>query len=112
MTHSFGDQGDRASTQHVPLLIRVPEKWRKKTGSVSAPVTIADIAPTIYEIFGFNWYPLTRVSSIGNYGRSLLPALGLEPDPTNRPVRLPEDRTRSRQDDEALRRLRALGYLQ
>ncbi len=55
ITHMFGDRGDFESTHHVPLLIALPPKMRAATRVIDRKVSIANLAPTIYDLAGVDW---------------------------------------------------------
>jgi arylsulfatase A-like enzyme len=111
MTHSLNNEGDREALQRVPLVVVLPEG---PVASVDALVTGADVAPTIYELAGIDWRPVAQESWVGNYGKSLVPYLGVPVAPgspaaarTVRPDAAAVDLSRRRAAD----RLRALGYI-
>ncbi len=55
ITHMFGDRGDFESTHHVPMLILLPSKMRTTTKVIDRRVSIANLAPTIYDLAGLDW---------------------------------------------------------
>ena len=115
MTHSFGDAGDMRVTHAVPLLIVFPPCYGYEGKNVSAPSTIADIPPTLYDLLGIDAEPIWSKSQPGNFGRSLRPLFAEEIRPSTMantaPVRTVTPAERNAQDDEATKRLRALGYI-
>jgi arylsulfatase A-like enzyme len=116
ITHSFSNAGDREVTNRVPLLILFPPCYGYGARTVKQLATIADISPTLYDLFGMDVGPIWKKTQPGNVGRSLLPYLTSERqsptatvDAASRPV---TDSDRLKQDAEALKRFRSLGYLQ
>jgi arylsulfatase A-like enzyme len=116
ITHTFYDKGDREVTHHVPLLIVFPPCYRLPATNISTICTIADIAPTIYEILGIDPKPLAALTRPGNFGRSLMPLLSV-PRPRASATaatdawRVITEEARKKQDEEAVKRLKALGYI-
>lgn len=119
LSHSFGNAGDREVTNRVNLLFVFPPCYRIKGVRISDYCTIADIVPTLYDLLGVDASPLWERSVPGNYGRSLLPLIQRHVQvatapivavKTDAPVIPPQER--KQQDEEALKRFRALGYLQ
>ena len=116
ITHAFNDNGDRESTRHVPLLIVFPPAYRVGGRTIGSLCSLADLAPTIYDLAGIDWTPLARQTDAGNYGKPLLPSI-LGPASKRPPSMLgesaspdtPEDRRRAEQERE--KRLRSLGYI-
>jgi hypothetical protein len=111
ITHNFHDRGDYESTHHVPLLIVLPPRYRVATRRVDEKVSIADVAPTLYDLAGLDWSPFKRVFGAG-YGRSLVPLFTSVPPRVMRasaPIRQPRDHTQEEQ--ERLAAMRSLGYL-
>jgi arylsulfatase A-like enzyme len=116
ITHTFYEKGDRETTHRVPLLFVFPPCYRIGGVTLDPVCTIADVAPTIYEILGIDVRPLWELTRPGNFGRSLLPLMRM-----NRAVstaRASADpageispQERKKQDEEAVKRLRSLGYL-
>jgi arylsulfatase A-like enzyme len=72
ITHNFHDRGDYESTHHVPLLIVLPPRYRVKTRRIDEKVSIADIAPTLYDLAGIDWQPMKNAFG-DDYARSLAP---------------------------------------
>jgi arylsulfatase A-like enzyme len=117
ITHSLDNQGDRESTHRVPLAMYCPKKYGLKGIKLSVLASIADIPPTIYDLLRVNWFPLANMGFVGNYGKSLVPyivcpfeakydkelALG-----KSAPIDPGENEKRK---NEALKRLRSLGYI-
>ncbi len=117
VTHSFNNGGDREATNRVNLLFVFPPCYGRSGIQVQQYCTIADVVPTLYDLLGIDPTPLRRKTVPGNFGRSLLPLMSVVPAPqptvaakADAPPVPPEER--KRQDDEALKRFRALGYLQ
>jgi arylsulfatase A-like enzyme len=111
LTHSLNNEGDREADQHVPLIVVLPDG---PAATVDVLVTGADLAPTVYELAGIDWRPVAQESSVGNFGKSLVPYLGVTVtagSPAARRTVLPDpgavDLARRRAAD----RLRALGYI-
>jgi arylsulfatase A-like enzyme len=119
LTHSFNDQGDRESTQRVPMLIVFPPCYRLQGVALEATCTIADVTPTLYDLVGIDATRIWRLAPPGEIGHSLLPLLktkvtpqaaSASPDPA-RWTPIPAEQRRQ-MESEALKRLRALGYVQ
>jgi arylsulfatase A-like enzyme len=71
ITHWFSNKGDKESTRHVPLVV-LPEHKDLEAGVVLEDETsIADIAPTIYDILGID-YAALKTQQEENLGRSFL----------------------------------------
>ncbi len=111
ITHNFHDRGDYESTHHVPLLIVLPPRYRVKARRIDAKVSIADIAPTVYDLTGVDWEPMR--STFGHtYARSLAPLF----TSTTRIVRIaraaPLRRSNDHSSEEQERRaaMQSLGY--
>jgi arylsulfatase A-like enzyme len=116
ITHSFHDKGDREVTHHVPLLIVFPSCYRISRTNVDTAATIADVAPTVYELLRMDSRPLAALASPGHFGRSLLPLLHVRSSASTSVVSTGEGQpiaedARRKQDAEAVKRLKALGYL-
>ncbi len=111
ITHNFHDRGDYESTHHVPLLIVLPPRYRVTARRVDEKVSIADVAPTLYDLAGIDWSPLKR--GFGEvYGRSLVPLFTSVPPRVARasvPVHQKRDHTAEQQEREAA--MRSLGYM-
>jgi arylsulfatase A-like enzyme len=110
VTHSFSDLGDPECVLHVPLVI-VREGADARPLRVDEPVSIADLAPTIYAAVGVDD---TAMRGRPGYGRSLAPLLGdgFVARRTSHAI-TPVERPRSQGDEidaEHRERLRALGY--
>ncbi len=118
LTHALSNQGDREATQRVPLLIRFPHGVGKDVREVPTSCTLADVAPTVYDVLGIDWAAATARTSVGNFGRSLLPLVtGSSQIAYSRKLSFDGPATVSpaeRQAVEAdtLDRLRSLGYVQ
>jgi arylsulfatase A-like enzyme len=111
ITHMFGDRGDYESTHHVPLLIVLPPKMRMTTRSIDRKVSIANLAPTIYDFAGLDWSGFrTRYP---DYPRSLMPLFASGAPHYAATVVLPgpekQDHTDAARERE--KALRALGYI-
>jgi arylsulfatase A-like enzyme len=117
MGHWFENAADREATNRVPLLFVLPRQYSIRPQQASVLTSVADIAPTIYDLLGVDWRPLTRISAIGNYGKSLMPYLSqgtsveyattVKPGPSREHDR----KDAAKVNQEALERLRALGYI-
>lgn len=119
VTHSFRGAGDLEATQRIPLLLLLPSRFGARSARVDEPVTLADVAPTLYDLIGVDWHPLVALSPIGNFGRSLAAQLGVErrSRPGGPRVWLPSAEretapSEGKPSDEAVERLRALGYVE
>jgi arylsulfatase A-like enzyme len=113
MTHSLSDMGNPEASFHVPMVWAPPAMF---TGSATIrdDVSLADIAPTIYDLAGIDWAPLKARAS-GEFGRSLIEDLSVAAqDPTASATMgaAVSDAERRRMREDALDRLRALGYIQ
>jgi hypothetical protein len=88
ITHNFHDRGDYESTHHVPLIIVLPQATTGR--KINAQVSIAQIAPTIYNFVRIDWTPFRQKHA--NYASSLFaasqPALTSVslPDPRLHPI--------------------------
>jgi len=116
VTHWLSDLGDREATFHVPMVWAPPARAARPaagTTTVDDDVSLADVAPTIYDLAGIDWTPLKARAPDG-FGRSLVSYLmGGSVRPSS-PVRVGGDLTdsdRQQMREDALRRLRALGYI-
>jgi arylsulfatase A-like enzyme len=116
ITHSFFNSGDREVTNRVPLLIVFPPCAGPGGRAVADLVTIADIVPTLYEILGIDIGPIWKKTVPGNVGRSLMPFIRSERTAAAVPADVSgpavSETDRKKQDAEALKRFRSLGYLQ
>jgi arylsulfatase A-like enzyme len=113
ITHSLSDRGDYESTRHIPM-VWVPPSGLAEGRTIAEEVSLADVAPTIYQLAGIDWTPL-RAQVSGAFGRSLTHFLAVEPPVIKLQTRLGSDVTdaeRKRMRREAVDRLRALGYIQ
>ena len=114
MTHMFQNGGDPSVLQHVPLFLALPGDNHHDREQIDSIVTSADIAPTIYDLVGVDWRPIARGSWVGNYGKSLLPLLGLPMTASGKTPTygepLDEQDLREKRRS-AIERLRALGYI-
>jgi arylsulfatase A-like enzyme len=112
ITHSLSDRGDREATMHVPMVWRVPPPF-SDAATIEDEVSLADVAPTIYDLAGIDWTPL-RSRAPREFGRSLVDYLAFDPEGRATPARLGTDISdgdRKRMREESLERLRALGYI-
>lgn len=124
MVHGVGNAGDREATLHVPLLVVTPGT-HGKGHVVEEEVSIADVAPTLHALTGieFDRDPIRGYPN-NDYGRNLLPLMGLEADPPQHrfEAMIADSDSNSDSDskpeadpggDDDLRgRLEALGYLE
>jgi arylsulfatase A-like enzyme len=116
ISHSFNNMGERESTLHVPLLVVFPRSFGYTPKTVKTPVTVASIAPTIYDIVGVDWEGITKMTLPTNIGRSLIAELG-DRRPVYRVTAVVPKATRTTPDErertssEAEKRLRSLGYI-
>jgi len=113
MMHSLSDKGDAEATHHVPMIWTAPPLFAHPA-AIHDDVSLADVAPTIYDLAGIDWAPL-KLRTPGEFGRSLVADLAVGSMDAKPEAALagdiPEaDRRRMRR--EALDRLRALGYVQ
>jgi hypothetical protein len=115
--HSLSEQGDPEATHHVPLLFCMPSAYQVEYGELNVLCSSADIAPTVYDLVGMDWVPLAIKSSVGNYGKSLLPYINMAGSTISSNRGSPEgtkDQPISEQDrykKEGIERLRSLGYV-
>jgi arylsulfatase A-like enzyme len=115
ITHSFHNRGDHEATHRVPLIIVLPARYHSVARSQRILTTSADLAPTIYDLAGIDWHPISERVPPGLYGQSLYPYLSAKRIAYSRngaadsaPAGTGE---RSTERESAERRLRALGYL-
>lgn len=111
VTHMLRDQGDYESTHHVPLIVLLPEGMTARTHRIDRKVSLASLAPTIYDLTGTDWTAFA--TKYRDYPRSLAPLLVSLP-PRAATTALPSTK---RQDHDAENRereaqMRALGYIQ
>jgi arylsulfatase A-like enzyme len=118
ITHSFGNRGDLEATNRVPLVIVLPPCYRVAPRAVDTLCTIADIPPTLYDLLGIDAHPIWKRTVPGNVGRSLLPYAGdrniaaaARTVAATTPAQPLTAAERRKQDEEALKRFKALGYL-
>lgn len=117
LTHSFNDAGDLESTHRVPMLIVFPPCYGIAPAKIDELATIADVPPTLYELLGIDARKLWTRARPGEVGRSLLPLIRAHGAAATvaaaaddwKPIAPAE---KSTMDEEALRRLKSLGYLQ
>jgi len=105
ITHNFHDRGDYESTHHVPLIIVLPQATTGR--KIDAQVSIAQIAPTIYDFARIDWTAFRQEHA--NYAPPLFTAS--QPGLTR--LSLPEPRPNSQESTrEREKMLRSLGYIQ
>ena len=93
------------STHHVPLMIVLPQATTGR--KINEPVSIAQIAPTIYDFARVDWSEFSRKHP--RYATSLLRSKR----PALTSFSVPEPRTRSQESTrEREELLRSLGYIQ
>lgn len=118
ITHSFENRGNWESTNHIPLVIVFPPSYGVPAAELETPATLADIAPTIYDLLHIDTFAIWKRAEPGNYGRSLLPLIDSKTATTALSRAfidpLPGEKTaeETEQDQEAMKRLRSLGYIQ
>jgi arylsulfatase A-like enzyme len=119
ITHAFGNTGDFESTHHVPLVWSFPPSYHAPSHSSDVFVSIADVAPTIYDLLRIDWMPIAKQAAPnpGMFGKSLVPYLLSPAMKTSGPVRPASTGSvaqpdRAAQDRSRERRLRSLGYIQ
>ena len=116
ITHAFGNNGDFEATHHVPLIWSFPPSFGIAAHTANELTSLADVAPTIYDLAGLDWMPLAKGAVVpGTYGKSLMVHFG------NGEKALPTARTttpareaasaRMAVNAERERRLRSLGYI-
>jgi len=112
LTHMLGDRGDYESTHHVPMLVVFPKRLGRPAARIDKPVSIADLAPTIYDLAGVDWSPLPK--RYPQYAKSLVPMMGASaPQPVARialPAAAPQDLRAPNEERE--KAMRAMGYMQ
>jgi arylsulfatase A-like enzyme len=117
LTHSFDNKGDREATHRVPLLFILPPAYGVSGVQPQVETSGADVAPTLYELAGVDWSPVSHQALPGNYGKSLVAwfggtirtAYGASASVDGRAAVTPEEMSKSR--SEAEKRLRSLGYI-
>lgn len=111
ITHMFHDRGDYESTHHVPLVVVPPPGMHPKPAVIDRKVSIADIAPTIYDFAGVNWSGFRLEHS--QYASSLFPVLIGTPPQYTANVAVPrrEKQDQSGPERERAKALKALGYV-
>jgi arylsulfatase A-like enzyme len=113
VTHWVNNQADREATRHVPMVWSLPALLRSER-VVTEEVSLSDVAPTIYDLMGVDWAPI-KAKSPDNYGQSLLAHLIGTRTQTRRTA--PSfgsgltDEAKKKMREDALERLRALGYI-
>lgn len=116
ITHAFGNKGDFEATHHVPLVWSFPASFGFVPHASNDVVSLADVAPTIYDLAGLDWTPLAKEAAVpGTYGKSLMVYLGKSEQalPTARTSSAPREPASDRKavNAERERRLRSLGYI-
>jgi arylsulfatase A-like enzyme len=111
LTHSFSGLGDPDCVLHVPMVIAPPEATGPPS-RVAERVSIADLAPTIYQAAGVDDAALREIAG---YGRSLGALLG--PGFRKRPTMTRLEPLRRRPGGDGIdakqrERLRMLGYVE
>jgi arylsulfatase A-like enzyme len=111
ITHMFGDRGDYEATHHVPMLIVLPPRMRATVRVIDRKVSIASLAPTIYDFAGLNWSAFQ--ARYLDYPRSLMSLFIPKAPQYVADVSLPEPEQQDHTDAarEREKALRALGYL-
>jgi arylsulfatase A-like enzyme len=111
ITHNFHDRGDYESTHHVPLLIVLPPRYRVKARRIDEKVTIADIAPTLYDLAGVDWQPMKSAFGDG-YARSLAPLFTTTSSivRVSRATPLTRNNDHSAEEQERRAAMQSLGY--
>jgi arylsulfatase A-like enzyme len=112
LTHSLSDKGNPEASFHVPMVWAPPSEFSGGM-TVHDDVSLADVAPTIYDLAGIDWTPLKARAS-GEFGRSLIQYFAIEPEDRTATATVGAgvtDAERQRMREEALDRLRALGYI-
>ena len=110
ITHMFHDRGDYEVTHHVPMIVVFPPSMGVKPRTIGRTVSIANLAPTIYDLAGLDRAPLR--ARYATYPRSLLRAVGVT-EAVVASVDLPkpskQDHTLALQERE--KAMRSLGYV-
>jgi arylsulfatase A-like enzyme len=112
VTHWLSDAGDREATFHVPMVWAPPPSFAGAV-TVNEEVSLADVAPTIYDLAGIDWTTL-KARAPAAFGASLVSQLvGASARSSTPAVVGPDmsDTARRQMRQAALDRLRALGYL-
>ncbi|PYQ62378.1 MAG: hypothetical protein DMF58_01935 [Acidobacteria bacterium] len=111
VTHMFHDRGDYESTHHVPMLFVLPSSLHSTTRLVDRRVSIASLAPTIYDMAGLNWSAFK--THYPSYARSLFPlfAEALPKYTASVFVPKPAKQDLSEAEQERQKALRTLGYV-
>jgi arylsulfatase A-like enzyme len=116
LTHMMSNKGDLEATRRVPLVFYFPPRYHFPPKEIAVSTTVADIAPSIYDLVGLDWLPLAK-SSIGNYGKSLLPYISeshvsqYSQEVSFDPSRMIDEEKRKELEKNARERLRSLGYI-
>jgi arylsulfatase A-like enzyme len=113
VTHSLSDKGNAEANLHVPMVWAAPSPLSAGV-TVEEDVSLADVAPTIYDLAGIDWTPLKQVAS-GEFGRTLIDHLPVARADNVVAATLGgqiSEGERDRMQREAMDRLRALGYIQ
>jgi arylsulfatase A-like enzyme len=116
ISHSFNNVGDREATLHVPLLIVFPRSFGYPARTIRTPITVAAIAPTIYDLVGVDWNRIASLTLPTNIGRSVVAEIGARTPQYVLTATVPKGTVtpaeRARTQTEAEKRLRSLGYIQ
>ena len=115
---SLGMQGDTEVTTHVPFILIPERKTLHSPLYVDDPITLADIAPTIWEILGVDSVSEVSRQKLGDkHGESLIRYGKDYFHPRSRgetfPLRTKTDRSKDEEEQKAIEeQMRALGYLE
>jgi arylsulfatase A-like enzyme len=113
VTHWLSNKGDREATRHVPMVWSLPGALVRGR-VVTDEVSLSDVAPTLYDLMGVDWAPI-KAKSPNNYGDSLLAHLiGNRTQTTGTAPSFGSeltDEAKKKMREDALERLRALGYI-
>ena len=116
--HSLGMQGDTEVTTHVPFILIPEKKTLCESIYVDNPITIADVAPTIWEILGINSVSEESRRVLGDqHGKSLV-HYGKEYFRSRNvgarfPLQTKTDRSQDKEERKAIEeQMRSLGYLE
>lgn len=110
ITHMLRDHGDFEATRHVPLIVVLPPSMKRTAPLVDRRVSLASLAPTLFDLAGVDWSPFASV--FADYPRSLAPLFTTLPARIAKaapPTRAPQDQTR--EIDERAKAMLSLGYI-
>lgn len=116
--HSVGMQGDTEVTTHVPFILVPERKTLRNPVYVDDPITIADVAPTIWEILGVDSSSEDSRLALGNqhgkslvhYGKDYFSGRSLG---EGFPLRMKTDRSKDEEERKAIEeQMRSLGYIE